>query len=175
MGLLYPSNPTCVSYVGQTLLPKNPKIIAPVPQNHRILRNCRSHLPSLLHYPILHQFRNLPPPSHRLYPFPCKKKNMNPALLILFYFNFIFFCFQVSVFLIQGIDYVTFWSPAFLLYFIRCDMPNFDLIFEMEGLYLCLAFVGFQLLYCFTFLEDLNINIPPFTCSPMFVYVTKIF
>lgn len=78
--------------------------------------------------------------------------------------------FHILVFLLQGIDYITFWNPAFLLWFI---FPTSSLALSVQefSLYLALAliFCAAQLVYAFCFIENLNINVPPLTCCPMFV------
>lgn len=111
---------------------------------------------------------------------------------------FVMVGFHTSVFLIQGIDYVTFWSPALLIYL--CPDTNtgqtieslFDVLkalinteshstaclstfLSTVALELAVVFCGSQVLFALTLLEDWNINIPPFTCCPMFANIVSLF
>ena len=83
--------------------------------------------------------------------------------------------FHIAVFVLQGIDYLTFWSPAFLLWFIVQGSSDTSILNLLHSWYMAPAilFCATQLLYALTFAEDLNVNAPPFTCCPMFVNVCR--
>ena len=72
--------------------------------------------------------------------------------------------FHIGVFFLQGIDYITFWGTALIAVgYVDTPLPT------LEGNYLSWTILAFQLFYSFFMLENFNINIPPFTCCPMFV------
>ncbi|MBB63612.1 MAG: hypothetical protein CMO81_00940 [Waddliaceae bacterium] len=84
--------------------------------------------------------------------------------------------FHTGVFLLQGIDYLTFWCPVFILWFLPSGELNLYALEWTDYLYLLPAFslCAAQVIYALTFLENCNINIPPFTCCPMFANVLEI-
>lgn len=77
--------------------------------------------------------------------------------------------FHVAVYLLQGIDYVTFWAPALLV--LAADKGK-------EGLADCpwlgIAFLVLQSLYALCMAETWNINVPPLTSAPMFVTLARL-
>ncbi len=83
-------------------------------------------------------------------------------------FALCFILFHSLVFLLQGIDYLTFWCPVFLLWFIAPFDQAITWSLYSPAIF-AIIFCGAQIIYAFSFLEDFNINIPPFTCCPMFV------
>ncbi|CAM9141967.1 unnamed protein product, partial [Ectocarpus fasciculatus] len=94
-----------------------------------------------------------------------------------------FLCFHTGVFILQGVDYITFWCPIFLLWsidspeainWLHTDGFNVELLLNHPAMYPCTLFCAMQIIFSLFLLEDLNINMPPFTCCPMFVTVTKL-
>lgn len=83
------------------------------------------------------------------------------------------FCFHIAVYLLQGIDYVTMWASTLLLV---CSFETPTVFYWpkyfMAAPWLTWApLVLFSAQLLFASLEGLNINIPPFTCCPMFINV----
>lgn len=72
---------------------------------------------------------------------------------------------HIAIYYGQSIDYMHFWAPVLLVGMgPECEM-NFKLM----------IFLGFQIVYAFTFMENFNINLPPLMSSPMFVTVCDVF
>jgi len=71
---------------------------------------------------------------------------------------------HMFIFFAQGIDYLTFWSPALLLWVFPVDISNVS----FSNAPIAAAFFGAQLLFCIALGEVWDLNFPPFMSSPMF-------
>lgn len=79
--------------------------------------------------------------------------------------------FHLSIFIIQGIDYVSFWAPFAIIGTFNTTYPQNFTIIEIENIPL-LLFLTSQFIFAFLFLENFDINIPPLVSCPMFVIST---
>lgn len=82
---------------------------------------------------------------------------------------FALLCFHLAVFIVQGIDYITFWVPVLIIgavgttnfVFAWMHAPGYVLLFA-------------QTLFAVLQLENFNINLPPLTSTPMFVTIASL-
>jgi len=85
----------------------------------------------------------------------------------LLYFALMFF--HLAVFIVQGIDYITFWAPVLIIGAVAPTEFVFSWI-HIPGYILLFA----QTLFAVLQLENFNINLPPLTSTPMFVTIASL-
>lgn len=98
--------------------------------------------------------------------------------LSLFYpqYNWLIFlniiCFHYGVYLLQDINYLTYWAPVLLVLITSSSATAAFTDIDMTDL--AVIMLSFQLFYCFSMMENWNINIPPFMSCPMFVTIARL-
>jgi len=94
------------------------------------------------------------------------------------------FMFHVVVFAMQGIDFVTFWTPSLLVFVVDPSPLQASSLLPEIGMEVALwvagaAYLSSQLYFCFSFAEAKGGRFGggplPFSCSPMFAVVNNIF
>ncbi|CAJ1405036.1 unnamed protein product [Effrenium voratum] len=82
---------------------------------------------------------------------------------------------HLGVLLVQGIDYVSYWTPS-LLVGLLCFEPLSVLssAWAVSGVWPMLTLLGAQLLFALGTAENFNINLPPLMSCPMFVTVARL-
>eukprot|EP00438_Fugacium_kawagutii_P009831 Skav212332 [mRNA] locus=scaffold3374:233422:234717:- [translate_table: standard] len=81
---------------------------------------------------------------------------------------------HVAVIFIQGIDYVSYWTPA-LLVGVFCTNNVLELVSSLASSWsFAVVLLGAQLLFALSTAENFNINLPPLMSCPMFVTIARL-